>query len=549
MYDVLHHIMGRAGEFSGIPLHVGHFRSHVDETIKMKNPTVRGFFQPKKWLMFIQSAIAARLMGLPSFVREPCCELKVIGGDGTAIGVCLGSMDEVKPVWEPPGGVRQKVKEWGSMDRCAIGNGVTDSTPRERDDARTFVRSSTDTSNTSDTLANLRQMLDSFQDTLPQSIFDVLEAWFSTDSRTEYWEPVRRILRACSYKDSLCGSIGIGVAPVIRQAVALMLEPQPLKSSDNLKLWEKCMREMKMFCKSVDLASACDAVKREFLSSPSSNRRFLVVFSSLLEYIGKSIHYGFVCKSLYMLPDLTRSLIIQFSLFMSAQELESQAVDGDGKKMDSSPLPQSEWLPRPNAATTGIRYIMTSHGCSVRTSWPLPPSSETKLDTERGSSDGCRKVRFRYQGHRQRAGLWVYMCMTHETIVGFHVMKHGEGRRDGIIPPYRFMETPPEAIFGDYVCGWEETALNLLPEFYMTVQFFHDIFHGVTHKCSERFLGKHLSQFASINTSLMEQVSTFTFESDTNLVFLMMRVIMGVIIFIGRVMMIHGREHNIKERI
>ena len=174
--------------------------------------------------------------------------------------------------------------------------------------------------------------------------------------------------------------------------------------------------------------------------------------------------------------------------------------------MDSSPLPKDEWLPRPNAATTGIRYIMSSHGCSVRTSWPLPASSEAKLDTEHGSSEGCKKVRYRYQGHRQRAGLWVYMCMTHETIIGFHVMKHGEGRRDGIIPPFRFMEKPPEAIFGDYVCGWEETALNLLPEFYVTVQFFHDIFHGVTHKCSERFLGKHLPHFASLNTSLMEQV-------------------------------------------
>ena len=36
-----------------------------------------------------------------------------------------------------------------------------------------------------------------------------------------------------------------------------------------------------------------------------------------------------------------------------------------------------------------------------------------------------------------------------------------------------------------------EVFVNLLPEFYV-MQFFHDIFHGVNHKCSERFLGKHL---------------------------------------------------------
>jgi hypothetical protein len=96
--------------------------------------------------------------------------------------------------------------------------------------------------------------------------------------------------------------------------------------------------------------------------------------------------------------------------------------------------------------------------------------------------------------------------MKHETIIGFHVMPQGEGRRDGIHPPYRFMESPPTAIFGDYVCGWEESAMNYVPEFYLLVQFFHDIFHGCTHKCSERFQGKQLPDYCSVNTSLMEQV-------------------------------------------
>jgi hypothetical protein len=112
--------------------------------------------------------------------------------------------------------------------------------------------------------------------------------------------------------------------------------------------------------------------------------------------------------------------------------------------------------------------------------------------------------------HKQRAGLWISMCMEHETIVGFHIMSRGEGRRDGIVPPYRFMEKPPKAFFGDYVCGWEETAMNTLPEFYKLVLFFHDIFHGCTHSCSERFESRRLSAFCAINTSLMEQVPKST---------------------------------------
>lgn len=252
----------------------------------MNNPLVRCFFQPKKWMMFIQSAMAARLMGLPSFVREPCCELKVIGGDGTAIGVALGSMEDVKPVWEPPGGVRPRLKDWGCMDRCAIGNQTADTTPSEREAARTYLRSSTDASNTPDAFTNLRQMFDCFKDTMPESIFNVLEAWFSTEPSSDYWEPVRRVLRACSYKDSLCGSIGDAVAPVIRRALALMCKPQPFASSRDLASWEECMKEMRKCSKSVDLAAASDAVKRDFLSSSSASRHVLLAFSSLLEYLG-----------------------------------------------------------------------------------------------------------------------------------------------------------------------------------------------------------------------------------------------------------------------
>ena len=186
-------------------------------------------------------------------------------------------------------------------------------------------------------------------------------------------------------------------------------------------------------------------------------------------------------------------------------------LDNKGDPLSMETLPIDNQLPRPNPETSGIRYIMTKHGRSVRTSWPLPPSSEKAMD-EKGSCDGCKKIRYNYQGHRQRIGLWVYMCMEHHTIVGFHVMPDGEGRRDGVIPPYRFMETPPTAIFGDYVCGWEETALNYLPEFYRLVQFYHDVFHGCSHKCSERFQGRRFAQFASLNTSLMEQVRIIIYD-------------------------------------
>ena len=168
--------------------------------------------------------------------------------------------------------------------------------------------------------------------------------------------------------------------------------------------------------------------------------------------------------------------------------------------------PPCEWQERPDPSSTGIRYMLTPHGKSIRCSWPLPPSAEKAVDNDKGSSEGCKKVRFTYVGHRQRSGLWFTLCMDHQTVVGYHVMPHGEGRRDAFFPIYRFLETPPEAIFGDYVCGIEETSVNYLPEYFCKSEFFHDVMHGCSHSCSERFCSRRLSAYAVINTSLMEQV-------------------------------------------
>ena len=173
---------------------------------------------------------------------------------------------------------------------------------------------------------------------------------------------------------------------------------------------------------------------------------------------------------------------------------------------DSGLLLENEWLPRPNPATTGMRYMMSKHGKSVRTKWPLPSTALNAIDTDTGSSEGCRKVRFTFIGHRQRSGLWVSMCMRHHTIIGFHVMPQGEGRRDAIFPVYRFLEQPPKAIFGDHACGIEETCFNYLPRYFKYCEFYHDVFHGCSHVCSERFCSRRHAQYAALNTSLMEQV-------------------------------------------
>ena len=101
------------------------------------------------------------------------------------------------------------------------------------------------------------------------------------------------------------------------------------------------------------------------------------------------------------------------------------------------------------------------------------------------------------------------MCMDHQTIVGFHVMAHGEGRRDCVLPLYKFKKDPPQVLFCDTACHCEESGMNWLPHYYQNVKMFHDIFHGYQHLCSGTFNSRRSPKCNRIQTSLVEQCNSY----------------------------------------
>ena len=115
----------------------------------------------------------------------------------------------------------------------------------------------------------------------------------------------------------------------------------------------------------------------------------------------------------------------------------------------------------PDPAAVGYLYNMTREGGPVRNQWHTPNTVKQHLPGFETSSSGCTKRRYVYIGHRQRCGLWVWVCMRCETVVGVHIMPHGEGTRDAIIPLYKFVTKPPKAVFFDWACKAHESALYI----------------------------------------------------------------------------------------
>jgi hypothetical protein len=165
----------------------------------------------------------------------------------------------------------------------------------------------------------------------------------------------------------------------------------------------------------------------------------------------------------------------------------------------------SEGYDSGNPLETGIRYRLTSDGREYRRKWALKKGRPHK-DI---SGDGCTKKRPVFIGQRQRTWLWIYTCLRHQQIIGFHVIISSEGMRDAVAPLYRFLPNPPKNIWVDYACGMAEVALNWMPDYYRSVRFFHDVFHGYGHVCGPTHKSHRHREFLRVNTSLMEQVNAF----------------------------------------
>jgi len=292
IYDFLNHVLGIAGKFNGVPMHIGHFRAHVDKKISECNPKARCFFDPVAWREFIQGGVAAKLQGLPSSFREPCCSLQYIGGDGTAIGVPLGNAKDVSPVWQPPGGLREPVRKWGRLQRCAIGNEISDVKASEKKAAREFIQNVTSGSVTASQIRETRDDLDEVSPAMPEVISKLLETWFTFDRHDDRWDSIRHLLRACSCQDSLCGIVTVEMVPYIETITSTAMRQQPFSDARDLHAWRLTLDKIAKQGMGPEIVKALEACRSEFLEHPATGKHALITFVAFLTYIGN------VCKLL-----------------------------------------------------------------------------------------------------------------------------------------------------------------------------------------------------------------------------------------------------------
>ena len=224
--------MGVQGEFSGVPMHVGHYCNAMNQQINACNPGAAPFFHASHWRVFIQSALALRMSGLPPETRGPCCSLNHVGGDGTGIGIPLANLGNMIPVWVPPDGTRNPLLKWGRMDRCAVGSVDTEGSSSETAAAREYLKLMTSAATGKQKRKMARRDFHVHQKVFPKPIAMALEAWLILSEEETHWDSVRCILLACSRQDSLFGIATSDMVPKLFFAITCV--EQHIQSDDFL---------------------------------------------------------------------------------------------------------------------------------------------------------------------------------------------------------------------------------------------------------------------------------------------------------------------------
>ena len=64
-------------------MHMGHFNDHMRHF--SYSDSFYASFAPDNWRTFLQSGVALWMSSIARLM--PCCDLKVVGGDGTSVGI------------------------------------------------------------------------------------------------------------------------------------------------------------------------------------------------------------------------------------------------------------------------------------------------------------------------------------------------------------------------------------------------------------------------------------------------------------------------------
>ena len=178
---------------------------------------------------------------------------------------------------------------------------------------------------------------------------------------------------------------------------------------------------------------------------------------------------------------------------------------------DSSPIPHTY-----NPPKFGRAYYFASHGQQVRQIRRFNIDSKSNSGNFDDTPELVCSKAFPQVSKKGTSYLFLWFCPMHGHCYGYHIIPGSEGRKDPAASLYAYSEVPPDVVLYDFACSLSEYVHNRESGFFASTRFYHDIFHGFTHKCTSAFRYDKLNGFGDINSSICEQFNSFLQKIKTS---------------------------------
>ncbi len=173
---------------------------------------------------------------------------------------------------------------------------------------------------------------------------------------------------------------------------------------------------------------------------------------------------------------------------------------------DDRDPPEAQEIPGSYNPSLGTSYYFTESGKQLRKLPKYSANAEARVREQ--AQDKCTKM-YPQVSYGGVGYMFLFFCPLHGHCYGFHLIDGAEGRKDPFAALFKFKEEAPKEMFYDNACQLNEYCLSREPKYFQSMRSWHDIFHGMTHKCGLCFKCQRVKGLTSANSEICEQFNSY----------------------------------------
>lgn len=221
IYQFTNLLIGDLDGKGGIPINISSFGQLLHSSIQSGDFTRKGWMNECNNRIFFTTGVCCWIQSMPTIMRNPCCSLSFLGGDGTDLGVPLKEAVHMPSVWQPDCARSPLIKEgFGRLDRCPISGRTKDGTNASH--VRNYLKSLTEYKAIIPPVKDVKSTLT--DSNLGHPYVDEVLRWCGMDQAHEEWDPLRVIIRHLGFENSVTGLVTYDMVHVMDKIIDLMDE-------------------------------------------------------------------------------------------------------------------------------------------------------------------------------------------------------------------------------------------------------------------------------------------------------------------------------------